>query len=72
MNKEYNGSSKNANQYYSNVECYGSGGAYRPIIPPTPVTVQPLNFNLLRPYKMPNFKSNKDYNHKCNMYQSKS
>ncbi len=50
--KEYDASTTNARPCYSNLKCYGSGGRYRPIVPPTPVTVQPLEFNLLRPHKI--------------------
>ena len=54
IHKEYDGSANNATPCYSNMNLYGSGGRYRRIIPPTPVTVQPWEFNLLRPHKMPN------------------
>lgn len=53
LQKEYNASATNTIPCYSNMKCYGSRGMYRPIIPPTPVTVQPWEFNLLRPHKMP-------------------
>lgn len=50
LQKEYDGSTTNAKACYSNLKCYGSGGRYRSIVPPTPVTVQPLEFNRLRPH----------------------
>ena len=71
LHKEYNGTANNALPCYSNIKYYGSGGMYRPIIPPTPVTIQPWGFNRLRPHKMPNndFKpSSKDHN--CVSYRT--
>lgn len=47
--KDYEGRSTNASTCYSNMKCYGANGNYRPIIPPTPVTVQPALFNILKP-----------------------
>ena len=64
--KEYN-----TNSCYSNLKCYGAYGNYRPIIPPTPVTVQPCIFNSFKPHEMPNtdVKCKKD---KLNCYPYKN
>ena len=51
--KEYSGVASNSISYYSNMTQYGSEGRYRPIVPPFPATVQPQEFNFLRPHKMP-------------------
>lgn len=65
MSYEYDASTTSARPCYSNLKCYGAGGRYRAIVPPTPVTVQPWEFNLLRPHKMPKSglkSSSKDHN----------
>jgi hypothetical protein len=73
-NKEYSGVASNSSPYYSNMTYYGSEGRYRPIIPPSPVTIQPQEFNLLRPHKMPimsnmlNTKRNDNRNNRCVPY----
>lgn len=50
---EYDGGTTNARPCYSNMNVYGSYGRVQPIIPPTPVTVQPSLFNIMRPHNMP-------------------
>lgn len=42
-----------ASKCYSNMENYGSHGRWRPIVPPTPVSIVPNLFNILRPHNMP-------------------
>ena len=53
VSREYNATAVNASPCYSNLYDYGAGGQWRSIIPPTPVTVQPAIFNVLRPHRMP-------------------
>lgn len=55
LNTEYTGTITNPRPGYSNLYCYGANGMSRPIIPPTPATVQPEAFNYLRPHKLPNY-----------------
>lgn len=69
---EYNASSTNAVSCYSNVEIYGSEGRTRPIIPPTPATVQPALFNIMRPHKIPLPKTDLHYKLKCGPYMKLS
>jgi hypothetical protein len=70
--KEYNSSQTNAISCYSNLGNYGTsyliGGG---IVPPTPATVNPVLFNILRPHKIPqlDFKSSK-FIPNCNQYKS--
>lgn len=53
LNTEYSGTSTNPKPCYSNLYCYGAQGTYRPIVPPTPVTIEPQMFNHMRPHKLP-------------------
>lgn len=53
MYQEYSASSNNARPCYSNLKCYGAGGRFRTIVPPTPVSVQPWIFNVMTPHAMP-------------------
>lgn len=52
MFHEYDATSANARPCYSNMQSYGCNGKSRAIIPPTPVTVQPMMFNMLKPHQM--------------------
>jgi hypothetical protein len=62
---EYNASSTNSYACYSNVESYGAYGMVNPIVPPTPVTIQPTIFNLMCPHKMQSFKR-REHAHQVN------
>lgn len=70
MYQEYNASATNARSCYSNLDAYGANGMWRPIIPPTPMTVQPQVFNLMRPHSTPKsgLKSSKAMNERCGPY----
>lgn len=50
--REYESTSSNPRPCYSNLKCYGNGGRYLPIVPPTPVTTQPWMFNIMTPHNM--------------------
>ena len=50
---EYKATATNAISCYSNLSNYGANGKWRPIVPPSPMTVQPVMFNKLHPHTMP-------------------
>lgn len=70
--KEYNATQTNAGSCYSNLNHYGVNGdlgGY--IIPPTPATVQPALFNLMRPHQVPQMGSkHSEYRQNCTGYKS--
>ena len=45
--REYYSTATNAKACYGSMENYGNKGMYRPIKPPTPMTAQPMLFNIL-------------------------
>lgn len=50
--QEYSATSANARPCYSNLYNYGTNGKWRPIIPPTPVTLEPSIFNHNKPHNI--------------------
>jgi len=48
--QEYSSSATKARPCYSNLYAYGAHGKWKSIIPPTPVTVQPSMFNMMKPH----------------------
>jgi hypothetical protein len=52
--KEYNATQTNTGSCYSNLNHYGVNCALEGyIVPPTPATVQPALFNVMRPHQVP-------------------
>ena len=52
--KEYDAGTTNAPSCYIKMNGYGKQG-YRPIIPPTPVTIQPSLFMMMKPDRQPEY-----------------
>lgn len=68
--KEYDATTTKANSCYSNIASYGACGKDNPIIPPTPVTVQPWIFNHFKPHQMPNSQFKCEHSHRCSPYKT--
>ena len=71
MNQEYSAGMTNARPCYSNMKCYGAYGKYKPIVPPTPATVQQMMFNYMRPHKIPHsLPKSEPTDHNCTSYRT--
>ena len=51
---EYNSGTTNAPNCYARMDSYGKQG-YRPIIPPTPVSMVPALFLVMKPDRKPDY-----------------
>lgn len=69
--REHDTNLTKARPCYSSMSIYGSNGKVRPIQAPTPVTIQPYLFNLMRPHKMPDgVKQNSAQHMSCGPYKT--